>query len=378
MAKDLVLIGGGHAHLTVLLRLQEFSASGHRVTVVSSSRHHYYSGMGPGLLAGLYEPGQVRFNIGKMAESGGARFIEDEAVRVDAARKTIVLRSGGTVGYDVASFNTGSAVALESWAPPSDRVIPVKPIANLYRTRQRITDEIGRRDLRLAVIGGGPAGVELAAALWRLTRRRQHRAEITLVGKEKVLATCPELVRSLAMNSLRRRKISILEGTRADAVRDGRVTLSDGSTLDCDFVLMAVGVKPTPLFSASGLPIGPDGGLLVNSYLQGTRHPELFGGGDCIALEGNALAKVGVYAVRQNPVLFHNVKAALEGEPLHPFDEVGDYMLIMNMGDGTGIVWKKGRVWAGRLAFLLKDLIDRRFMAKFQVCEERGEPFEGS
>jgi hypothetical protein len=66
--------------------------------------------------------------------------------------------------------------------------------------------------------------------------------------------------------------------------------------------------------------------------------------------------------------------AALEGGALQPFRQGGEYLLIMNMGDGTGIAWKKERVWDGRLAFLFKDFIDRRFMRRFQVSGERNEP----
>jgi NADH dehydrogenase FAD-containing subunit len=123
-----------------------------------------------------------------------------------------------------------------------------------------------------------------------------------------------------------------------------------------------------------GLITGDDGGMLVDSFLRSTANPEIFGGGDCISLAGNPLAKAGVYAVRQNPVLVHNLMAALEGGDLEPFPPGGAYMLIMNMGDGTGIFWKKGLVWNGSLAFRLKDYIDRRFMAKFQVSGELNEP----
>jgi NADH dehydrogenase FAD-containing subunit len=137
---------------------------------------------------------------------------------------------------------------------------------------------------------------------------------------------------------------------------------------------MAVGVRPSAIFADSGLPTGEDGGLLVDSFLRSTTHPEIFGGGDCISLAGAPLAKVGVYAVRQNPVLLHNLMAALEGGDMQPFRPGGAYMLIMNMGDGTGIFWKKHLVWDGRFAFLLKDYIDRRFMKKFQVSGERDEP----
>jgi NADH dehydrogenase FAD-containing subunit len=360
--------------MTVLLRLMEFTGRGHPVTLVSSSAHHYYSGMGPGMLSGIYEPRQLRFNIRKMAEERGAAFVEDDAVRIDPVSRLIILASGRGVNFDVASFNTGSRVPLEPPAGQSDGIITVKPIINLHRARRKILDEIERRDLRIAVIGGGPAGVEIAANLWRLVQRQPHRAEILLIGGKRILGEFPERVRTIALDSLQKRNIKVMEGVRAQTAADGSLLLTTGAALRPDFIFIAAGVKPPPLFADSGLPTGDDGGLLVNSFLQCPAHPELFGGGDCISLAGNPLARVGVYAVRQNPILFHNLLAALEGGALQPFRQVGEYMLIMNMGDGTGIVWKRDRVWDGHLAFLFKDFIDRRFMNRFQVSGEQDEP----
>ncbi len=134
-----------------------------------------------------------------------------------------------------------------------------------------------------------------------------------------------------------------------------------------------MGVKPSPLFRDSGLPTGNDGGLLVNGFLQCVGHPELFGGGDCISLEGTPLARVGVYAVRQNRILHRNLLAFLEGGPLGRFDPGRAYLTILNMGDGRGIFRRKELVWDGPFAFRLKDFIDRRFMERFQVSGERLE-----
>jgi NADH dehydrogenase FAD-containing subunit len=83
---------------------------------------------------------------------------------------------------------------------------------------------------------------------------------------------------------------------------------------------------------------------------------------------------VGVYAVRQNPLLRDNLMAALEGRSLTPFQPGGAYLLIFNLGDGRGIFRKKNLVFDGRLAFWLKDYIDRRFMGKFQISGELTEP----
>jgi NADH dehydrogenase FAD-containing subunit len=129
-------------------------------------------------------------------------------------------------------------------------------------------------------------------------------------------------------------------------------------------------VKPSPIFEESGLPTGPDSGLLVNKFLQCVDRPEIFGGGDCIYFKEQPLDKVGVYAVRENPVLFHNLMASLEGGELQPFDPGGPYLLIFNLGDNRGILGKRSLILDGWLAFAIKDYIDRKFMREFQAMEK--------
>ena len=112
--------------------------------------------------------------------------------------------------------------------------------------------------------------------------------------------------------------------------------------------------------------------LLVNHFLQSVAYPEIFGGGDCISFEPQPLAKVGVYAVRQNPILLHNLLSTLNGHELQQFVPQKAVLLALNMGDGTAIVDWHSMVWGGRLGFALKDYIDRKFMKLFQVSGELG------
>ncbi|MCK5069872.1 MAG: pyridine nucleotide-disulfide oxidoreductase, partial [Desulfocapsa sp.] len=123
---------------------------------------------------------------------------------------------------------------------------------------------------------------------------------------------------------------------------------------------------PSAFFKESGLQTGLDGGLLVNKYLQCPKYPEIFGGGDCVWFGDQPLAKVGVYAVRENPVLFHNLKAQLQGTALQAFDPGGDYLLIFNLGNKLGVLRKNWFQISGWTAFIIKDWIDRKFMKKFQ------------
>ena len=374
MGKHLVLVGGGHAHLTVLLNLAEYFKHGHKVTVIGPFPYHYYSGMGPGLLSGIYRPQDVRFHVKKMAEERGATFVEDKVVIINPNQRTLSLQSGKQVTYDIVSFNTGSEVpvgGLVSERP--ENIVPVKPVFNLLQARRLIAPLLKEKPMNFTVVGGGPAGLEITANLWRLVNENRGKATIRLIAGRKLLAGLPEKVRGVALQSLSDRGIAITEGSHVKEMTGHEIRLTDGASYTFDVAFMALGIQPSRIFSDSGIPTGPDGGLLVNSFLQSVAHPEMFGGGDCVSFAERPLAKVGVYAVRQNPILLQNLLAALEGRPMKPFMPQKDYMLIFNMGNGRGILWKKNFVWQGRLAFLLKDYIDRKFMRKFQVAGEADE-----
>ena len=134
-----------------------------------------------------------------------------------------------------------------------------------------------------------------------------------------LLSLYPQKARSLAIASLRERGIKVVEGTQVSRFTEGAAVMADGSRFPYDIVFAALGVKPSRIFKESGLPTGDDGGLLVNEFLQSVAHPELFGGGDCISLQGSHLDKVGVYAVRQNEILHRNLISVLSGEPMEAF-----------------------------------------------------------
>jgi len=309
-----------------------------------------------------------------MAEHRGGTFIEDKVIQIDPAQKALSLQSGKQISYDLVSFNTGSDVPLTPLvSAPPENIVPLKPVFNLLQAQRFIIPALKERPLNFIVVGGGPAGLEVTANLWRLVNENSGKATIRLIAGRKLLGGLPEKVRSLALRSLTGRGITVTEGSHVKEMTPEEIRLIDGSSYPFDVAFMALGVQPSRIFSDSGIPIGPDGGLLVNSLLQSVAHPEMFGGGDCISFAEQPLAKVGVYAVRQNPILLHNLLAALEGKEMKAFMPQKEYMLIFNMGNGSGILWKKNFLWEGRLAFLLKDYIDRKFMRKFQVAGESSE-----
>jgi len=379
MSKHLILVGAGHAHMTVMLRLRDYVEAGHRVTVVSPSPYQYYSGMGPGMLSGIYRPQEARFHVRKMIEDRGGTFLRDRVIRVEPDRRRVQLEGGQALEYDVASFNTGSHVPAQSlMADQPSGVYPVKPVINLLKAGRLLAESMADRPPRVVVVGGGPAGVEVAGNAWRRFADAGVEPRITLIGGRGLLNRLPERAGRLARESLAERGIDILSGKAVRKISASKVTLEDGEVLASDLTLIATGTRPSSLFKDSGLQVGADDGLLVNAFLQSVDFPEIFGGGDCVTLRGADVAKVGVYAVRQNPVLHNNLLAVLSGGRMKPFEPQAHYLLVLNMGDGTGVLTKYGIALDGRLMFRFKNHLDRSFMGRFQVSGELEEPFDES
>ncbi len=366
MPKHLVLVGAGHAHMTAMAHINDLQSQGITVTVIGPSSHHYYSGMGPGMLGGTYSPADISFPVQKMVEAQGGTFVKDSLERIDADKRLLTLASGATVSYDVASFNIGSHVP-DAEVLKAGEVFSVKPIENLQAGRQRILELARNGVVQVGVVGGGPAALEVAGNAWACGKEKGGKGcRVRIYAGRHFMARVPAKVRRRCIQIMDRRGIEIIEGSYVAAINNGEVRLEDDRAFKDDVLFTAVGVQPNPAFSLSGLETGPDGGLLVNKFLQSPHYPEIFGGGDCIYFADSPLDKVGVYAVRQNPVLLANLQAQLNGQPLTPFAPGGDYLLIFNCGGGQGVFHKRGLTFKGRLAFWIKDYIDRAFMRRFQ------------
>ncbi|NIO05466.1 MAG: FAD-dependent oxidoreductase [Proteobacteria bacterium] len=371
--KRLIFVGGGHVHLLSLKNADRFVREGAEVILIGPDRFHYYSGMGPGLVSRIYGPDQVRFDVQRMVEDRGGVFIRDKAVSLDAASKTLLLQGGARMAYDLVSFNIGSYVPMDRIPGAEKEAIPVKPIESLEMARGALLKKLGFGSPKVLIVGAGPAGVELAGNMWRFVQNENARAEIILANSsDRVLPNFPRRASTLAQDSLSRRGIRVLPNFRVASLKQGLARSESGEETPFDLAILTIGITPQKIFAESGLETAEDGALMVNDYLQSTSSLDIFGGGDCIALKENRLDRVGVYAVREAPILFHNLLARLKGEPLQAFRPQKRYLLIFNLGDGSGLFVRGSWVWKGKLAFAVKNYLDRRFMSEFQVSGETG------
>jgi len=376
MRKDLVLVGGGHAHMVTLENIQWFTDKGFKVTVIAPSDYHYYSGMGPGMLGTTYAPDDIRFATQKVVTAQGGVFIRDRAVRIDPENRQVFTESGNAFDYDLLSFNAGSYVPLDTFPVDvieggPDNIYPVKPIEKLMEASGKLKTLFKEKSAVVSVVGGGPSSAEVAGNVWQLAQQTGgHIPVIRIFAGKGFMSRFTRRVKGRVKNILAKRGIEILETGYVDRVEPDKIVMASKEQFSTDFTFMALGVIPSTIFEASGLSTGPDRGLIVNEFLQNPDYPDIFGGGDCIYHQPQPLDKVGVYAVRQNPVLLHNLMASLEGKPLQRFDPGPDYLLIFNLGGGQGVLKKNSLIFGGRPAFWIKDYIDRKFVRRFQAIEK--------
>src|SRR5712691_1742110 len=163
IAQDLVLVGGGHAHVHVLKRFGMRPADGVRLTLITGDVETPYSGMLPGYVAGHYSFAECHIDLVRLARFADARLIHDAALGLDRAARRVVCDAHPPIRYDVVSLDIGSTPRLDDVPGAAEHTISVKPIAQ-FAARWEALLERARdlRQLRLSIVGGGAGGVELA------------------------------------------------------------------------------------------------------------------------------------------------------------------------------------------------------------------------
>jgi selenide,water dikinase len=371
---DLVLVGGGHTHIQVLRRWAMAPIAGVRVTVVLDRPEAVYSGMVPGFVAGDYAAHELAVDVVPLARRARARVMLAPAISVDAQAHRIELEGRPPVVYDVASLDVGATVRGLDLPGVRKHAFATRPIARLVEELDARIAALPDRP-RVAIVGGGAAGVELSFTLDARLRASRRTPDLHLVTQDAALLDdYGAWLRRRVDGALAERGISVHTGVQIGAVHAGGIDLGS-EPLCADLVVWATGAAPLPFPCGPGLPLDEDGFVLVERTLEVAGCPDLFAVGDCAALPfAPWVRKAGVYAVREGPALDANLRARLSGGQLRTYRPQRDFLALLNLGGGEAIAAKWGAAFRGRAAWRLKDWIDRRFVERFRVLDETGAP----
>lgn len=375
LTRDLVLVGGGHAHALVLRDWAMKPLSGARLTLISPDPTAPYTGMLPGHIAGHYPRAALEMDLVQLARSAGARLILGRAEGVDLAAGTVHVLGRPAVGFDVASIDVGVTSELPELPGFTTHAVAAKPLGGFAARWDTFVEavEAGQDRPDVVVLGAGVGGAELALAMDHRLQAIPGRS-ITLIEQgHEALPHMGRAARQRLLAELSSRGITLLTRTQATAIEAGVVRLADGVALRAGLILSAAGSRPQAWLQRTGLHL-TDGFITVDAFLRAQGQPQIFAVGDCAHMAHAPRPKAGVYAVRAAPVLAHNLRASLSGQGLRRYDPQRDYLKLISLGERKALADKWGLPLSGRWLWRLKDRIDRRFMRMFQNLPDMPAP----
>lgn len=368
MTKRIILAGGGHAHLAVLADWSRRPPEGTERILVTPNRHTAYSGMLPGWIAGHYRASELLIDLQPLAKCAGARLLLAEAVGLDAESQVLSLSNGDRLEYDLLSLATGGEINVSQLAALGDRLLAIRPVDTFMTAWSRFMEtSAGLRSPHVAVVGGGAAGVELALAAKSVLSQFSHGRVTIITPEDGFLSGHATGVISRARTELAQRAITLCHAEAAGQ-EDG-LLLSDGSFLAADLVIAATGSRAPRWLASSGLACSEQGFVSVGANLRSASHSAIFAAGDIVERIDRTLPRSGVHAVKAGPVLAANLHAALNGGPLREYQPNKQTLYLLATGDRRAILSWGGFSATGRLAWRLKDWIDRMFVANHNDAE---------
>ena len=376
ITQDLVLVGGGHAHVHVLKSFGMRPMPGIRVTLIAREVETPYSGMLPGWVAGHYDFDECHIDLGRLARFAAARLIHDEAIGLDRVRRQVLCRSHPPIRYDVVSLDIGSTPRARDVPGAAENTIAVKPIARFAAGWQALLDRARRLSgLRLAIVGGGAAGVELAlAAQSRLAALSVAPLQVALVTREGLLPSHNRRVRQRFARIFAAHGIVPYSKSAVVRVEPGRLLCADGSSIEFDEALWVTEAGAAAWLAETGLPLNADGFVKVDETLRSPADPQVFAAGDVAAMVAHPREKAGVYAVRQGPPLAANLRRALAGKRLRRAVPQRRGLALIGTGDRRALASRGRFVAEGRAWWRLKEWIDRRWMQRYRELPEMVPP----
>jgi selenide, water dikinase len=369
---DVVLIGGGHAHVEVLRSLAMNPVEELRLTVVARDTVTPYSGMLPGYLAGIYSHAEAHIDLRPICARSGARLIHANATGLDTEQRKVLFEDRPPLHFDLASLDIGSTPAASGIKGAGEHAIPVKPVDGFLDRWRAVEDALQGREeaFHLTVVGGGAGGLEVCLGLRHrlLTQFGDDLAlDVTLISDGATLLPRHGAgVRRRMEKALADAGVSVHKSKRVDAINADQVQCSDGTVVASDDTVLVTGAAPASWLGSTGLALDGDGFVAVDAMLRSTSHPFVWAAGDIAGYTPRPLIKNGVYAVRQGPLLASNLRRLARGEALETFKPQHRTMAMITTGERHAVASWGGISFQGDWVWRWKDRIDRRWMEKYQ------------
>ena len=367
LIRNVVLVGGGHAHALLLKSWAMKPVSGVRVTVINPGPTAPYTGMLPGFVAGHYERDDLEIDLVRLARFADARLVLGTVDHVDRLAKTVLIEGRPPIPYDLVSIDVGITSDMPELPGFNDFGTPAKPLG-AFAEQWTSYVNAGLESGEVAVIGGGVGGCELAMAMNHRLRSAGTSSTVRVISSGAALADLGERAQQQIRAQMEADGIELIEHRRAVQVTEAGVRCDDDSFVSAEFVVGAAGARPYEWLNDLGLEMH-EGFIVIDESLRSTTDRSIFAVGDCAHMGFAPRPKAGVFAVRQAPVLADNIRAELTGSKPKTFDPQADYLKLVSLGSKSAAADKFRRHLKGKALWQLKNKIDQDFMDKLGDLE---------
>lgn len=333
------ILGGGFGGLYTALRLSQLPWAKQekpKIILIDRSDRFLFSPLLYELMTGELQTWEIAPPFEELLAGTGVHLHQGTVTGVDLPAKHVQLQDGVTLAFDRLVLSLGGETPLDLVPGTAEHALPFRSIADAYRLEERLRrlEESDADKIRVAIVGGGYAGVELAC---KLADRLQNRGRIRLVEQaDQILRTSADFNRVAATKALEARGVWIDLETGVDAIASDTIALAykgDVDTIPVDLVLWTVGTRVAGVINDLPLKTNARGQVVVTPTLQAIDYPDVFSLGDlvdCKDADGQQVPSTAQAAFQQSEYVGWNLWASLTDRPLLPFryQHLGEMMAL--------------------------------------------------
>ena len=358
------ILGGGFGGLYTALRLSQLpwtKPEKPEIVLVDRSDRFLFSPLLYELMTGELQTWEIAPPFEELLAGTGVRFHQATVANIDLEAQRVQLQDGVDLTYDRLVLALGGETPLNQVTGAAEYALPFRTVADAHRLeeRLRVLEESDAEKIRVAIVGGGYSGVELAC---KLADRLGDRGRLRLVElSDQVLRTSPEFNRTSATKALQDRSVWLDLETAIEEITADTISLKYKNIVDTipvDIVMWTVGTRVAEVINALPLKKSDRGKLVLTNTLQVVDQPNVFALGDladCKDVEGQQVPPTAQAAFQQADYLGWNLWASLTGRPVLPFryQYLGE---MMTLGTDNATLTGMGIKLDGSLAVVARRL----------------------
>lgn len=332
------ILGGGFGGLHTALRLSQlpWATQKPEIVLVDQSDRFLFSPLLYELLTGELQTWEIAPPFEELLQNTGVRFCQSLVSEIDIDQQRVHLQNSQEIPYDRLVLALGGETPLDLVPGASSHAYPFRSVADAYNLeeRLRVLEESTLDKIRVAIVGGGYSGVELAC---KLADRLGERGRFRLVElSDQILRASPEFNREAATKALDARGVFIDLETKVESITQDSISLdykNQVDTIPVDLVIWTVGTRVSPVVKNLPLKQNQRGQITTTATLQVIDHPEIFALGDLADshdIEGQQVPATAQAAFQQADYTAWNIWATLSDRPLLPFryQQLGEMMTL--------------------------------------------------